>query len=316
MKILVTGGAGFIGSNIVDRLTKEGHEVVVIDNLSTGKLENLNKKAKFYKLDIGSPQTKAVFNKEKFDVVYHKAAQIDVQKSINDPIFDGDVNILGTINILEACKETNVKKIIYASSAAVYGEPQYLGIDEKHQINPSSYYGISKYTPENYIKTYSKYYDLSYTILRYANVFGIKQDPKGEGGVIAIFMDKFFKGEAPTIYGNGSATRDFIYIEDVIDANIKALYKGNGDVFNIGTGKATSIKELYHMMKKLMKSDIGVQYGPDRKGDIKESYFNVGKATEKLGWIPTYNIVEGLDKTINHYKPRESLKFQLNKKIM
>ncbi|MCF6460854.1 NAD-dependent epimerase/dehydratase family protein [Clostridium sp. Cult3] len=302
MNILVTGGAGFIGSNLVDRLIKEGHTVVVVDNLSTGRLDNIHNKAKFYQLDIRSRKVADIFKKEKIEIVYHKAAQIDVQKSIKHPILDGDINILGTINILEACKEVGVKKIIYPSSAAVYGEPMYLGIDEDHPINPVSYYGISKFAPERYIKTYSKLYGIDYTIFRYSNAYGIRQDPKGEGGVIAIFMDKLFRGESPTIFGDGSATRDFIYVEDIVEANIKALHKGNKEVFNIGTGKATSIKELFYLMKEIMDVDIEVKYGEEREGDIKNSFFNINKAKEKLGWIPKYRIEEGLYKTIIYYK--------------
>lgn len=298
----MTGGAGFIGSNLVDRLIEEGHKVVVIDNLSTGKMENVHNEAKFYQLDICSKKIRDIFKKEKIEIVYHEAAQIDVQKSINDPMFDGDVNILGTINVLEACKKANVKKIIYPSSAAAYGEPKYLGIDENHPINPISYYGISKYTPENYIRTYSELYNIDYTIFRYSNVYGIRQDPKGEGGVIAIFMDKLFKGESPTIFGDGSATRDFIYVEDIVEANIKALHRGSKEVFNIGTGKATSIKELFYLMKEIMDVDLEVKYGEEREGDIKNSFFNINKAKEEIGWIPKYRIEEGLYKTIRYYK--------------
>lgn len=302
LNIIVTGGAGFIGSNLVDRLIEEGHKVIVIDNLITGKKENVNREAKFYKMDICDEKIRDIFKNEKINVVCHNAAQIDVQKSINNPIFDGDVNILGTINILEACKEANVKKIIYSSTAAAYGEPEYLGIDENHPINPISFYGISKYTPEQYIKIYSKLYNIDYTILRYSNVYGIRQDPKGEGGVIAIFMDKLFKGESPIIFGDGTATRDFIYVEDIVEANIKALHKGSKEVFNIGTGKATSINELFYLMKKIMDIDIEVEYGQERKGDIKHSYFNISKAKEKLGWTPRFELEEGLYKTIEYYK--------------
>ena len=302
MNILVTGGAGFIGSNLVDRLVEEGHKVVVIDNLSTGKTENVHSKANFYKLDICDKKIRDIFKSEKIEVVYHKAAQIDVQKSIEDPIFDGKVNILGTINVLEACKKTNVKKIIYPSSAAVYGEPKYLEIDENHPISPISYYGISKFTPENYIKTYSEFYDIDYTIFRYSNAYGIRQDPKGEGGVIAIFMDKLFRGKSPTIFGDGSATRDFIYVEDIVEANIKALDRGSKEVFNIGTGVATSINELFYIMKEIMDVDVKVKYGKERGGDIKNSFFNIDKAKEKLNWIPKYRLEEGLYKTIKYYK--------------
>ena len=302
MNILVTGGAGFIGSNLVDRLIGKGDKVVIIDNLSTGKIENVRNGAKFYQLDICNKKIVDVFKKENIDIVYHKAAQVDVQKSIENPIFDGNVNILGTINILEACKATNAKKIIYSSSAAVYGDPKYLGIDEEHPINPISYYGISKYTPENYMRMYNELYNIDYTILRYSNVYGIGQESKGEGGIIDIFIKKLLKGESPIIFGDGSITRDFIYVEDIVEANIKALNRGSKEVFNIGTGKETSIKKLFHMIKNIMDIDIKVKYGKERKGDIKNSFFNINKAKEKLGWTPQYRLKEGLIKTIKYYE--------------
>ena len=302
MNILVTGGAGFIGSNLVDRLIGKGDKVVIIDNLSTGKIENVRNGAKFYQLDICNKKIVDVFKKENIDIVYHKAAQVDVQKSIENPIFDGNVNILGTINILEACKATNAKKIIYSSSAAVYGDPKYLGIDEEHPINPISYYGISKYTPENYMRMYNELYNIDYTILRYSNVYGIGQESKGEGGIIDIFIKKLLKGESPIIFGDGSITRDFIYVEDIVEANIKALNRGSKEVFNIGTGKETSIKELFHMIKKIMDIDIKAEYGKEQKGDIKNSFFNINKAKEKLGWTPQYRLKEGLIKTIKYYE--------------
>lgn len=302
MKILVTGGAGFIGSHIVDKLVEHRHEVIIIDNLSTGKIENVNKEAKLYIKDICSQEIFQIFEKENIDIVYHHAAQIDVQQSIKDPIFDGDVNILGTLNLLEACKKYNIKKIIYASSAAVYGHPVYLAIDEKHPINPISYYGISKYTPENYITVYSELYGIDYTILRYANVYGIRQDPKGEGGVISIFMDKMFKNETPIIYGDGSATRDFIYVEDVAYANTKALTKGSKEIINIGTGIATSIGELYDTMREIIGVDIDRKFGQERGGDIRNSFFNINKVKKILSWAPAYSLDDGLRKTIQYYK--------------
>ncbi|GAB6117189.1 hypothetical protein JCM16816_07860 [Thermoanaerobacter brockii subsp. lactiethylicus] len=201
MKALVTGGAGFIGSNIVDLLIENGYEVVIVDNLSTGKEEFINKKAIFYKKDIIDEDLCKIFEKEKPDYVIHQAAQIDVQKSIDNPVFDAKINVLGTVNLLECCRKSGVKKVIYASSAAVYGNPEYLPIDEVHKINPISYYGISKHTPEHYFVVYRQLYGLKYTILRYANVYGIRQDPKGEGGVISIFLDKMLKGERPIIFG-------------------------------------------------------------------------------------------------------------------
>ncbi|MBS4539134.1 SDR family oxidoreductase [Clostridium sp. D2Q-11] len=300
--VLVTGGAGFIGSNIVDRLIKNGDKVIIIDNLSTGKKENINKKAIFYEKDIRDKSIEEVFDVERPKYVIHHAAQIDVQQSIENPVLDGDINILGTINILENCKKYDVKKIIYASSAGVYGEPEYLGIDEKHSVKPISNYGISKLTPEHYIRTYSQIYGLKYTILRYSNVYGIRQDPKGEGGVVSIFMDKMFNKENPIIFGDGSQTRDFIYVDDVVEANILALQKGDNQIFNIGTSVATSIKELFDIMNSIIGYNLKIDYSQWRKGDIIHSYFNISKAKNKLDWTPKYSLEKGINIVINYYK--------------
>lgn len=303
MKVLVTGGAGFIGSNIVDELIKLGNTVSVVDNLSTGNERNINKDAVFYMCNIRNKEMlDLVFKIEKPEVVIHNAAQIDVQTSIKKPELDAKVNIIGTINVLECCRKYKVRKIIYPSSAAVYGNPKYLPVDEKHPIGPISFYGISKHTPEHYIKTYCKLNNINYTIFRYSNVYGIRQDPKGEGGVVSIFMSKFLNGEPPIIFGDGEQTRDFIYVKDVVDANVKALYKGNEEVFNIGTGKASSVKELFYAMKDILQSNLEAEYGEERKGDIKDSFFNINKAKEQLGWIPQYRLKEGLNKTIKYYK--------------
>ncbi|MBE3591900.1 MAG: SDR family oxidoreductase [Thermoanaerobacter sp.] len=302
MKVLVTGGAGFIGSNIVDLLIENGHEVVIVDNLSTGKEEFINKKAIFYKKDITDDDLYEIFEKEKPDYVIHQAAQIDVQKSIDNPVFDAKVNILGTVNLLKCCRKSGVKKVIYASSAAVYGNPEYLPIDEVHKINPISYYGISKHTPEHYFEVYRQLYGLKYTILRYANVYGIRQDPKGEGGVISIFIDKMLKGERPIIFGDGKQTRDFVYVKDVAKANLLALERGDNEVVNISTNKPTSINELVEMMNKIMNTSLEPIYTEPRKGDIVHSYLDNKKALDVFGWKPEYSLEEGLKETIEYYK--------------
>jgi len=302
MKVLVTGGAGFIGSNIADLLIENGYEVVIVDNLSTGKEEFINKKAIFYKKDITDDDLCEIFKKERPDYVIHQAAQIDVQKSIANPVFDAKVNILGTVNLLECCRKSDVKKVVYASSAAVYGNPEYLPIDERHRINPISSYGISKHTAEHYFEVYSQLYDLKYTILRYANVYGIRQDPKGEGGVISIFIDKMLKGERPIIFGDGKQTRDFVYVKDVAKANLLALKRGDNEVVNISTNKPTSINELVEIMNKIMNTSLKPIYTEPRKGDIIHSYLDNKKALEVLGWTPEYSLEEGLKETIEYYK--------------
>ncbi|CAH2215380.1 NAD-dependent epimerase/dehydratase family protein [Tepidibacter aestuarii] len=304
MKILVTGGAGFIGSNLADKLISSCHDVVVIDNLSTGKVENLNSKAKFYKIDICNKDIVEIFEKEKFDIVYHVAAQIDIQKSIQDPINDAMINVMGTINILEACRKNNVKKIIYSSTAAVYGNPNYLGIDEDHYKQPISFYGSSKLSSEYYISTYSKLYNLDYTILRYSNVYGIRQDKNGEGGVISIFLDKMMDSEDVTIFGDGSATRDYIYVEDVVDANISSIEYGSGEIFNIGTGKYTSVLKLFNIMADICNKDIGMIFENERLEDIKDSYFEIDKSLNILNWKPKFCLENGLKKTIDYYESK------------
>jgi UDP-glucose 4-epimerase len=225
-----------------------------------------------------------------------------VQKSITNPIFDSNVNVCGTINIINNCVNYNVKKIVYSSSAAVYGHPQYLPIDEKHEIRPISYYGLSKYTAEEYIRVFSNLNNLDFTILRYANVYGIRQDPKGEGGVISTFMNSLLKKQPLYIFGDGSALRDYIFVEDIVDANIAALSSGGKEIFNIGTGVYTSVKELAENMMDIIGLKCNIEYASARKGDIANSYFNINKAKNKLNWSPRFSLKDGLKKTIEYYK--------------
>lgn len=303
MKILVAGGAGFIGSNVVDELINNNYEVCVVDNLSTGKIDNLNDKVRFYKCDITNIDAlKLIFEIEKPEVVYNFAAQIDVQISLKKPEFDASINIVGTINILECCKSFCVRKIIYSSSAAVYGNPKYLPLDENHIVDPISFYGISKHTPEHYIKTFCNLYNMKYTIFRYSNVYGIRQDPKGEGGVVSKFIDKFLKNESPIIFGDGKQTRDFIYAKDIASANLIALSRGDNEIINISTNIPVTVNELFETMKKLFNSNLKVVYGEKREGDILHSYLNNELARESLSWYPKYSLKIGISETIEYYK--------------
>lgn len=306
MKVLVTGGAGFIGSNLVDKLIDMGLEVIVIDNLKTGNYNFINPRAKFILEDITSDRLVGHFKMIQPQIVFHLAAQIDVQFSINNPIYDANVNILGTIKVLDACIKSGVEKIIYASSAASYGAPEYLGLDEKHNINPISFYGITKHTPEHYFKVYHQLYGLKFTVLRYANVFGIRQDPKGEGGVISVFIDKLLRGEVPVIYGTGEQTRDFIYVSDIISANVAAIYKGDNKILNIGTSEKTTVLHLYEMINELMEIYIKPVFKAAREGDIIHSYFNNSKARLVLKWEPEFTLKNGLKETIDYYSERKS----------
>ncbi|MCK4257399.1 MAG: SDR family oxidoreductase [Halanaerobiales bacterium] len=305
MNILVTGGAGFIGSNIVDELIELGKKVVVIDNLSTGKLENLNPKAKFYQMDILSSDIQEVFKTEKITHVIHHAAQIDVRRSMQEPVFDGQNNILGTINLLETCRKHNVEKIIYASSAAVYGEPDYLPILEDNPIKAMSAYGVSKHTPEHYIRMYSSIYGLKYTILRYANVYGPRQDAKGEGGVISIFIDKVLAGESAIVFGDGEQTRDFIFVKDIVNANIQALTKGDNQLVNISCNRQDSVNRLLQVLEDIMGFSIQTVYAKEREGEIRDSYLDNKKAKKVMGWSPEYDLYRGLKETIEYYQHKK-----------
>ncbi|WP_405080389.1 NAD-dependent epimerase/dehydratase family protein [Paenibacillus chitinolyticus] len=302
MRVLVTGGAGFIGSHVVDQLIEEGHELTVIDNLSTGKLENINKQARFYKENIESDSLMKIMDDLKPEVVVHLAAQIDVQKSLMEPGVDADINIGGTINLLGACTKAGVKKLVYASSAAVYGDPVYLSVDESHPICPLSPYGISKYTPEQYIRVLAATTELNYTILRFANVYGTRQDPKGEGGVVSIFVDKLLKGESPKIYGDGEQTRDFIYVNDVARAVVSATKLGEKCIVNVSTNTATTINSLFLQMTNILNLDIKANYELPRQGDIIHSYLENKNALSLLDWTPKTSLYDGLNETLNYYK--------------
>lgn len=300
MKVLVTGGAGFIGSHIVDQLLEAGHEPIVVDNLTTGDERFLNGKVSFYRMDIRDEQLFHVLQSERPDVVIHQAAQSSVPFSIDQPVEDANINIDGTIRLLEASRKCKVSKFIYASSAAVYGNPRFLPIDENHPVQPLSPYGISKLTPEDYIRVYQDLYGLPFTILRYANVYGQRQISKGEGAVIAIFLERILKGEPLRIDGDGEQTRDYIHVSDIAAANVAALTRGENQILNIGTGISTSINELVQILKKVSEKPISVSYGPDREGDIKHSYFNIDRARHHLKVTPRITLEDGLRQSIEY----------------
>lgn len=302
MKILVTGGAGFIGSNVVDAYIEKGYEVVVVDDLSSGKKENLNKKAKLYKLDICDKALEEVFE-EGIDIVNHHAAQVDVRKSIADPAFDARINIEGSLNILENCRKYKIKKIIFASSGGViYGECGSVPPNEDSPISPISPYGVSKYAMECYLSSYEKIYGLKYTALRYGNVYGPRQDPYGEAGVVAIFSGKMLNNGEVNIFGDGKQVRDYVYVGDVVKANILCLGNGDNEIFNIGTGKSASVNQLFSEMKGLTQYSKEAVYKPPRAGELMRSSLDGGKAEQKLGWKAEVNFKEGLKKTIEFFR--------------
>lgn len=306
MRVLVTGGAGFIGSHIVDALIARGAQTAVLDNLSTGRFENIDPRVNFYKGDLRDEKfVRDTLRSEKPGYVIHHAAQIDVQTSVDNPAADAAINIMGTINLLEACRACGVRKIVYASSAAVYGNPRYLPVDEKHPVHPLSGYGVSKHTVEHYLAVYKALYGLDYTALRYANVYGPRQDATGEGGVVAIFTDRLLRGQRCRIYGDGKQTRDFVFVGDVARANLAALEAdsaaGSG-IYNISTGLPTPVNELYNILREITGSELEPEYCPPRAGDIEHSYLDERAAATGLKWRATQTLVDGLRDTVEYYK--------------
>lgn len=303
IKILVTGGAGFIGSHIVDTYINEGYEVVIADNFSTGRKENLNPKARFYELNILDDSLEEIFKKEKIDILNHHAAQIDVRKSLDDPFFDAKVNILGGIKLLEYSRKYNLKKIIYASTGgAIYGEPKINPVPEEHSIFPLAPYGISKHALEHYIEYYAKIFSLDYTILRYSNVYGPRQDPLGEAGVVAIFIGKILKGENPLIFGDGRQTRDFIFVKDVALVNLISLKKGSKEILNISREKETSVEEIFKEIKLNLKSNLEPVYKSARLGEVYKIALNNKKAKKILNWEPATDLSSGIKQTVEYFK--------------
>ncbi len=305
MKVLVTGGAGFIGSHIVDALIEQKHQVVVVDNLITGFLENITPEAKYYKMSVGDAELASVFEQEKPDIVNHQAAQMVIARSVAEPVYDAQENILGSLNVILNCVRSGVKRIIYASSGgAIYGEPQYLPVDEKHPINPLSQYGISKHTVEHYLYLYGLQYGLNYVVLRYSNVYGPRQNPGGEAGVVAIFAGQMLRGEQPIIFGSGDKTRDYTHVSDVVAANLLAMERGNNTICNIGTGVKTSDREMFDSLAEVLSYSGNPIYAPVRTGEIYHICLDATKAQKELGWQAQLSLEEGLLQTVSYYQAR------------
>ena len=300
---LVTGGAGFIGSHLVDRLVGEGYRVIIVDDLSTGKLKNLNHDATFYHLDITHSSLLDVFKRENPDLVFHLAAQSSVPRSIQDPILDNEVNVLGTLRLLEVCRRTGVEKVIYSSTGgALYGDPEVIPCPDDAPVAPISPYGMSKYMAEQYLDFYGRQYRQNYTTLRYGNVYGPRQDPHGEAGVVAIFILATLTGHRPTIYGDGSQARDFVCVDDVVEANMAAVHRGHRQSMNIASGQLTSVNELFAMLREITGYRWEAEHRPARAGDVYRISLECTRAQEELGWVARTPLNEGLARAVQFVK--------------
>lgn len=303
MNILVTGGAGFIGSNVVDEFIQLGHRVVVVDNLSTGRRALVHPEATFIEMDIRDAQIGSILKDHAIEIISHHAAQIDVRKSVSDPMFDAQVNIIGMLNLLELARRSDVKRIVFASTGgAIYGEQEYFPADEKHPLQPCSPYGIAKLSCEKYLHYYRQTYGLAFVALRYGNVYGPRQNPHGEAGVVAIFTKKLLAREQPVINGPGDQTRDYIFVQDVVAANVAALTHPISDQFNIGTGTEISVNELFHRINELCGRHAREVHGEAKAGEQQRSVLNCSKARSTLGWEPQFSLEEGLRRTVAYFK--------------
>ena len=305
MRITVTGGAGFIGSHLVDRLIEDGHTVQVIDNLYTGNKEFVHSKAQFIELDIRDPKLYSVLEGFRPDYIFHEAAQTEVSTSMSNPMLDCDINLMGLINLLNAAVKLDVKKFLMPSSAAVYGNLDTLPLNEEMIGNPSSFYGLTKLTTEHYLRIYHEAFGLPYICYRYSNVFGPRQGNGGEGGVISIFAKAIVQGSPIIIYGDGKQTRDFIYVDDVVEANILGIQHQVTGIYNVSTGISSSVNLLVDEFRNISGKDIEVVYDKPRLGDIRDSVLATDKSEKKLLFTAKYNLHDGLIKTYEYFKTVE-----------
>jgi UDP-glucose 4-epimerase len=304
VKILVTGGAGFIASHVSDGYLRAGHAVVILDDLSTGKRENVPAGAEFYHCDITDlAATERIIAQERPEIINHHAAQMDVRRSVREPLFDARVNILGGLGLLELAVKYKIRKFLYASTGgASYGEVETVPVDETHPTAPICHYGVSKLTLERYLYLYKHLYGLNYTVMRYPNVYGPRQNPHGEAGVVAIFALQMLRGDRPTIYGDGSKTRDYAYIDDVVAANLALLEKGDGEILNLGWGRPVSDFQIFESVGQATGYTASPQYAAVRKGEVAHIALNARRAQAVAGWVPKVSIEEGIKRTVDFIK--------------
>ena len=309
MRILVTGGAGFIGSHIVDAALAAGHSVSVVDNLSPhggGRMENLSDQARFYTVDITDRAAlEDVFERERPEVVYHEAAQASVKVSTDDPIYDAQVNILGLITVLQNCVRAGTRKVLFASSAAIFGTVEHPPVTLETPTRPESPYGITKMTAEHYLRYWKAAFGLEYTALRYSNVYGPRQDPHGEAGVIAIFTQRILNGEGVRIDWDGGQAKDYVYVEDVARVNLLALERGDGMELLVGTGIPTPVNDLYRQITALVGHEVPITHAPRRPGDVYLSYFDISRTEQELDWRPRVDLVTGLRATVDYFRGKQ-----------
>ena len=306
-KVLVTGGAGFIGSHVADGLLANGYEVHILDNLTSGTIDNVPEGTVFHELDLRDPAIEALFESEKFEAVIHHAAQLDVRRSVSDPVFDADVNVSGFLRLMEAGRKNGLQRVVFASTGgAIYGESDTIPQDETNLLQPESPYGITKLATEKYLYFYERVHGISSVILRYANVYGPRQGAYGEAGVIAIFIKKLLTGEGPVIFGGGLQTRDYVYVGDVVNANLLALQAGKGGVYNIGTGVETDVVTLLNKLKQLLGIHLPAVHADARPGEVTRSALSYKRIEDALGWVPAVSLHEGLKSTVDWFNSRAS----------